>query len=116
MRFERECIFLPFIADFAKRLTRHILALSIAQADYQLTFAFGIDGAYIFFTRDNVLRSLEDAGLGLACRHLLRIAHVHGIVLNQTVLAAIAEGRPLLCHSRYADIARRALKEHLTVG
>ena len=91
------------------------MAIRITESHDKFTLASGIDGANIFFASNDVLRALENTGLGL-CRNLLRIAHVNSIVLDKTVLATIAEGCPLLCHSRYLYIARYSRKQHSTVG
>ena len=115
LRTKREFIFLPLFADL-KRLAGNDIAFRTAQSDDEFALTFRIDGAYKFLACDDVLRSLEDTSLCLSCRDLLRIAHVHGIVLNETVLAAVAEGRPLLGYSRNLHVAGGALKQHLAIG
>ena len=111
---EREFIFLPLLAHL-KRLAGDNIAFRTAQSDNQLSLALCIDGAYEVLAV-HVQRTLENAGFSLSCRDLLRIAHVDGIVLNQTVLATLAEGRPLLGNGRNTNVARSTFEEHLAVG
>ena len=113
---ERKLVFLPVLADFAQRRERHKLAVGAAQSHLQLAIALGVDAANVVFTRDDVLRPLEDTCLGLACRDFLRIAHVDGIVFDEAILAAFAEGCPLLCDCWNLHVAGRTLKERLAVG
>ena len=111
---ERKFIFLPFLAHL-KRLASNDIAFRTAQSDNEFALTFCIDGAYIVLAI-NVQRTLENAGLGLTCRNLLRVAHIYGIVLDQSILAAIAESRPLLSDGRNLHIARRALEQCLSIS
>ena len=58
---------------------------------------------------------MEDACLGLSSRYLLRITHVNGIILDQTVFT-ITKGSPLLGHRWDLNIARSPLKQYLTIS
>ena len=111
---ERKFIFLPLLAHL-KRLAGDNIAFRTAQSDNQFALTFCIDGAYIVLAI-NVQRTLENAGLGLASRNLLRIAHVDSIVFDETVFATFAESRPLLGDSWNLHIARHALKHSLAVS
>ena len=94
----------------------HKLAIGIAHTYDELALTLGIDRAYVFFALNDILRALEDTCLAFGGSNQLRIAHVDGIVLHQSVLSTIAKGGPLLGNGGYLHIARGALEQHLAIG